>query len=75
MMNGMEWGMGWGMGFGWLFWLLIIGLVVFAVQRATAPRTNETLREREDALDILKKRYARGEITAEEFDEMRKRLS
>ena len=33
-----------------------------------------TGRESETALDILKKRYARGEITKEEFEEMKKDL-
>jgi len=76
MMNGMGWGMGWGMGFGGILWLLIIGLVIWAIQAATKnrPAHNSTAQQEENALEILKKRYARGEISDEEFAEKRKHL-
>ncbi len=70
----MNWGnYGWGMGFGWifmvLFWALVILGIVYIVQavsrRAGQPGTEET------SLDILKKRYARGELTKEEFERMK----
>ena len=56
------------------FWLLIligiIALVIWAIQKSAGAiqPTNA-----ESALDILKKRYAKGEIDKEEFEE-RKRL-
>ncbi|MBI2917733.1 MAG: SHOCT domain-containing protein [Chloroflexi bacterium] len=75
------WG-NWGAG-GWLwplgallmivFWGLIIAGVVLLVRwlwtagQSSAPRG-------EPALDILKKRYARGEITKAEFDERKRDL-
>jgi len=67
----MQWGnYGWGMGFGWLFmiifWTLVILGVVYlgrsAVKIGKGPERNET------PLDILKKRYAQGAITKEEFE-------
>ncbi|HDK35637.1 MAG TPA: SHOCT domain-containing protein [Bacteroidetes bacterium] len=75
MMGGMGWG---GMWFGWIFWLVIIAVVIWAVvtfsnnsrdreQRSAFPR-------QESALDILKKRYAKGEITKEEFERIKKDL-
>lgn len=64
-----------GMWFGWIFWIAIIGLVIYLIVRLTNQRggtsnnsTNET------PLDVLKKRYARGEITKEEFESMKKDL-
>ena len=74
MMEGMGFGSGYGMYFGMFFWILIligiVALVVWAIQKSggqTIVAQNET------ALDILKKRYAKGEIGKEEFEE-RKRL-
>ena len=67
----MQWGnYGWGMGFGWLFmiifWTLVILGVVYlgrtAVKSGKGPDLNKA------ALDILKKRYAQGEITKEELE-------
>ncbi len=66
---------GWGMGFGWLFmlifWILIILGVVYLVKFITGSEKRTT---GETALDILKKRYAKGEISKEEFEEKKKTL-
>ncbi len=62
-----DWGWGWMMG-GWLTILLVVGLVVWALLRAPgAPRPQDP----PDALDILAARFARGEISAEEYEERR----
>lgn len=69
----MHWGdYGWGMGFGWIFmiifWLLVILGVVFLFQTLTRDSAKTG---REDSLEILKKRYAKGEISKEEFERMK----
>jgi putative membrane protein len=74
----MFWGYyGWGMGFGWIlmlvFWMLVIlGIVMLAKFIAGKGRQGAT---EESALDILMKRYARGEITAEEFKKIKDDIS
>lgn len=59
---------GFGMGFGWifmiLFWVIVIFLVVALVKKASSG-------EKETAKEILKKRYARGEISKEEFERLK----
>jgi len=77
MMNWNGWGMGSSMGwFGWifmiLFWGLIIGLVILLIQRLTDQGKNRE--NNNSALDILKKRYAQGEIDKQEFEEKKKDL-
>lgn len=70
----MHWGeYGWGMGFGWffmvIFWVLVIVGIVYAVKLIAGGSKKE---EKEvTALDILKKRYAKGEITKGEFEQMK----
>ncbi|MBD3378804.1 SHOCT domain-containing protein [candidate division KSB1 bacterium] len=67
--------MGWGgMWFGWVFWIIVIGLVVYAIVRATTGRQQTSQSSNETPLDILKKRYAKGEINKEQFEEMKKNL-
>ncbi|MEW6740212.1 MAG: SHOCT domain-containing protein [Nitrospirota bacterium] len=67
-----DWMHGYGMGWGWFgfifmiaFWVLVILGIVYLV-KAIAGRGAASSKE-ETALDILKKRYAKGEIDAEEF--------
>ncbi len=79
MMNGMGMGMGWGgMWFGGIFWLLILGLIIWiAVTLVNNSRRRDDthyLPPKTDALEILKQRYARGEISREEFERMKRDL-
>jgi putative membrane protein len=63
------WGMGWGMWF-WLLILIGVGYLFYLSYRP--PRTYRM--EREDPLEVARIRLARGEITSEEFEEIRKTL-
>jgi putative membrane protein len=63
-------GMGWG---GGLFMLLVFVLVVIGAIAAIR-YFFEPCGGRESALDILKQRYARGEITKAQFEEMKKKI-
>ena len=72
------WGMGWG--FGWvfmlLFWALIIFGIVAVVRWLIGSSTGGTGSTREKTpLDLLKERYARGEIDQEEFERKKRDLS
>lgn len=72
--------LGWIWMFGGLFVMVgFVVLVVWAIGAATrGGATREPDRpaapERPSALDILRERYARGEITQEEFEQARKTL-
>lgn len=58
------WGMHW---LWWIFWIILL-LWIFLGLR---PRLSEK-KEKENPLDILKKRYAKGELTTEEYEERKK---
>ena len=75
--------MGWGYGFnplGWivmlLLWALIISgialLAIWLIREAGPSMAAPTGYAR--AIDILKERYARGEITREQYEEMRREI-
>jgi putative membrane protein len=57
--------------FMWIIFIIIIAVVVYLIIRAKGPRDEDALMS-ETPLNILKKRYARGEISKEEFDEIRR---
>jgi putative membrane protein len=55
--------------YSWVFQLLIlvaVGLIIFWVIRGNS---------RENALDIIKKRYAKGEISSEEYRKIKREVS
>lgn len=72
----MHWGniggMGYGgFGFGWilmvLFWALVIMGIVYIAKQLSGG--NRSVIVKESAEDILKKRYAAGELSTDEFNE------
>ncbi len=66
---------GFGGGFMWLIWILFIVAVIWVIKSAAgAGRGGEPPATRESALEILKARYARGEISAEEYQRMRREI-
>ena len=56
----------------WLIFLVLIGFVVYFVVRGE--KWMKKSGSDETTLDILKKRYARGEITKQEYERMKKDL-
>ncbi len=64
-------------GYGWLGGLLVmVGFVVVIVWAVGAVSRSGASKEpeRPAALDILRERYARGEITEQEFEQAKKTL-
>ena len=68
-------GMSWGMGFGWLFGIIFLGLIIWLLVRVTNSQNNSTEHRKESALDLLKKRFARGEIGEEEYERIKNKIS
>ena len=69
----------WGMGIGMFFMLLlgiitIVGIVFLVRWVLDQTTTQQRGRSEDSALDILNKRYARGEINREEYEEKKKDL-
>ena len=80
MMGGYGWS---GVGFLWmivvsLFWLAVLGVLIWALVRCLDRRTHTlttlSTGNGQSALDILRERYAGGEIDATTFEQMRERL-
>lgn len=53
---------------GWLVWLLLIGLIIFLVVSLVNKKDSDT------PLRNLKNRFAKGEITAKEYHQIKKEL-
>jgi len=53
-----------------LFWLVLIGLIVWVV---FSPKMIHSI-EKDSPLDIAKRRYARGEISQKELEEIKRNL-
>jgi len=71
-------GGGWGhmMGYGyggmlmWIIFIAIFGVLIYFLMQAAKGRG----RAGETPLEILKRRYAKGEVTREEYERMKKDL-
>jgi putative membrane protein len=84
--RGYEWDhgpgmMNWGYGMGWigpiamvLFWVAVIVGIIFLIRWLVLSSRSTTHKAEDSAMDILKKRYARGEINKKEFEEKKKDL-
>lgn len=83
----MMWGYGYGwqgmlwMGLGSLFWLVLLGLAIWLLVRWLTRNSNPatlpypgTPPTPPSALEMLRQRYARGEIDTETFQRMRAQL-
>ncbi len=64
---------GFGMGFGFLFMILFWGVVVWLV--VSLINASQSSKKDEDSLTVLKKRYASGEISKKQYEEMKKELN
>jgi len=69
-------GMGWWMVFGGIgmviFWGGLVALIVWGITRLTG---RDDSGRRRNSLDIARERYARGEISREEFEQLKKDIS
>jgi len=73
-MMGTDGGWGFGMGPGmWIFWIVLIVIIV-ALVKAFAPGGGASSSTGKSPMEILKARYARGEIDEEEFNRRRSEL-
>ncbi|MFZ5697948.1 MAG: SHOCT domain-containing protein [Pseudomonadota bacterium] len=75
----MHWtGMDGWMGGGWifmaLFWVLIILAVVVLIRRMDIGCNESKEAPRKTPIEIIKERYARGEIEREEYEQKRRDL-
>lgn len=73
MMHGYN-GHGWGMGWGWIIGLIFLIAFIWLVVKAIHSDSRKRQIPDKSALDILKERYAKGEIDKQEFEECRKEL-
>jgi len=64
--------MGFGMGLGFVFMLLFWGAIIWLV--ISLINAAQSTKREDDALTILKKRYASGEINKKQYEKMKKEL-
>lgn len=65
---------GW-MGAGmWLFWIVLIAVIVVLIKAMSGSGSGSNPERHDSPLEILKTRYARGEIDEEEFERRRQKL-
>lgn len=66
--HGWMWGIGW---FWWIVLLIIIAALIWIISRALITNRKRPPKDR-SARSILEQRYARGEISREDYQQMKK---
>ena len=69
----MHYGFGSGGMFMWIIFIIVIGLLIYFIVKAQKTK-GQTSTQNETPLDILKRRYAKGEIAKEEYERMKRDL-
>lgn len=65
-----------GMWFGWIIWLAVFVFIGwFVINQVNKNKQDNQNSYHESPLDVLKKRYAKGEITKEQFEQMKRDLT
>jgi len=70
---GCSFGYGYGGMFMGILFLVLLGVAIYFIVQNVRSK-NEIGQAKESPIDILKKRYAKGEITKEDFDRMKNEL-
>ena len=71
--HGYLWGGPWGMIMGILFWSALIFGVGYIIYRLLNSKRDH-IYQKETPLDILKKKYASGEINSDEFEKRKTKI-
>jgi len=78
MMDGIEshgWDMGLVMGWWWILGIIVFVVVAWLIFKNVNTKNQAYFPGNKSALDLLKERYARGEIDKEEFEERKRELA
>jgi putative membrane protein len=70
---GCPFGFGYGGMFMGILFLILAGVAIYFIVQSVRSK-NGIGQIQESSIDILKKRYAKGEITKEDFDRMKNEL-
>ncbi len=75
MWDHMGWMNGWGMGFGMILWLVILALIIAGVVWLVRSQPIRSDQRRSPGLEVLDERYARGEITRDDYLRMKRDIT
>lgn len=76
LLNGLR--LGWllfGGAFALLFWMVLVAMIVVAIQAVRPSDSGKIVPSSGSPLEILQVRYARGEISKDEFENIRRTLT